>query len=300
MVWGYGSDAGNIYRLGPFLKSRMTRIYPTYWAVFVLTVLYYCIRPGVGDPSLLETKALIRGVALYGMGPWQIPPSGTLPFELALYICFGALFIVGRTLFCVAGALWCVAIVAQWYGWYTVGNYPILLSPSMLEFFLGAVGAVFIRRYRPRGSGIWLGIAAVLCVVVGVIGSVEQAQGYSHSFRNFALPYLLLIIAGVSYELSGQRRYPRLLMLLGDASFSIYLTHYYLIWELNGKMSQYGLIASTIGYDGQRIVILVLVLAIGVGFWAVVERPLLKWLHGKSTRAVDRAMLPPLVERVRM
>ena len=50
MVWGYGRDAGKIGRLWGFVKGRFTRIYPTYWVVFLLTLAYYVARPGLVDP----------------------------------------------------------------------------------------------------------------------------------------------------------------------------------------------------------------------------------------------------------
>jgi exopolysaccharide production protein ExoZ len=283
MVWGYGSEAGNLRRLLPFLWSRATRIYPTYWIVFALTVLYLYCRPGVGDPSELTAGALLRGVGLYGWGPWQVPPSGTLPFELTLYLAFGMLFVVGRVLFTMLATLWCGAVVAQWAGWSTwwfPSSYlppQFFLTLSMLEFFLGALAAVFIRRFRPRASGWLLALAVALWAVVEVVESVELGQGYNSSVRLCMVPYLLLIVAGVSYELHTPRRYPWLLLLIGEASFSIYLTHYYLIWEINRFLP-----FESLGADGRRVVLLALVLAIGVGFWAAVERPLLKWLRRKS------------------
>jgi len=36
-----------------------------------------------------------------------------------------------------------------------------------------------------------------------------------------------VIVAGAGYELAAPRRYPWLPVLLGEASYSIYLTHFY-------------------------------------------------------------------------
>ena len=124
-----------------------------------------------------------------------------------------------------------------------------------------------------------------------VADSVNVVNGFHQSVITFALPYALILVLGCAYELKQPRRYPRLLMLLGDASFSIYLTHFYLIWQINGKLYQYVSVAQTVGYDGQRVIVLALVLSIGVAFWALVERPLLRVLHrGRRRRAKDRAV----------
>jgi peptidoglycan/LPS O-acetylase OafA/YrhL len=68
-------------------------------------------------------------------------------------------------------------------------------------------------------------------------------------------------------------------MLLGDASFSIYLTHYYLILESDWQFLRHPGIAATIGHDAARVLALVVILAIGIAFWALVERPLLHALR---------------------
>jgi exopolysaccharide production protein ExoZ len=232
---------------------------------------------------------LWRGFWLAGNGPWHVPPAGTLPYELALYAFFALSFVLGPTLFTIAALAWCGAIVAQHTGWHVFGTYTIALSPQMLEFFLGALAAVVVRRYRPRVAGWWLAVAAAVYLVVGVADAIAVIRGQHDSPLTYAIPYAVILVLGAGFELARPRRYPRLLMLLGDASFSIYLTHYYLIWEINGRLFQYPSVANGIGYDGQRWLALVLVLACGVGFWALVERPLVRLLHRGRHRRVVRA-----------
>lgn len=291
MVWGYGADAGNVRRLVPFLRARFTRIYPTYWVVLALTLAFYWYRPGINDRALEDMPALWRGFWLVGTGPWQVPPAGTLPFELTLYAFFSLSFVLGPVLFAFAAAAWCAAIVAQWGGWYFFGIATILLSPQMLEFFAGAIAAVAVRRFEPHASGGWVAALAALCLVIGIADSVAVTIGWHQNVLTWLLPYALLLVVGAAWELKCRPRFWRPLLVLGDASFSIYLTHFYLIWEINGKLFQYPSVARTIGYDGQRIVVLVLVLAIGVAFWALVERPLLALLH-RPRRGPDADAAP--------
>jgi len=279
ITWRYASEVGDIRRLLPFLRARFVRIYPTYWVVFGLTAVYRLFRQWIDDKALADAGTLLRGFALYGVGPWLVPPAGTLPSELVLYIFFAAAFVLGPRLFAVAAAAWCSLIVAQWTGWIVVRGYTTLLSPMLLEFFLGCLGAVFIQRVRPRWSGRWLALAAALYVPIAVADSVGVAIGIHQNVLTFALPYLALILTGVAYELQRPRAYPRLLMLLGDASFSIYLTHYYLILESDWQFLRHPGIAATIGHDAARVLALVVILAIGIAFWALVERPLLHALR---------------------
>ncbi len=294
MVWGYGHDAGNWRGLWPFLKARFTRIYPTYWVVFALTLGYHLWQPGVQPDAFASQAALLRGFWLVGNGPWHVPPAGTLPYELALYAFYAFSFVLGSVGFAIAALAWAVAIVAQWTRWHIFMTAPILLSPQMLEFLLGALTAGLVRRFHPRLSGRWLAAAVAAYLVLAVVDDVNVIRGDHESVLTFALPYAILIFLGVAWELNGARRFPRLLDVLGQASFSIYLTHYYLIWEINGKLFQFPVVAQTIGYDGQRVVALALVLAIGVLFWALVERPLLGLFHrGRRSPTSARANLAP-------
>jgi len=72
----------------------------------------------------------------------------------------------------VAALLWCSLIAGAELRFMRLAPHPILLSTSMLEFFLGCLGAVVIQRFRPRLSGWWLLAAILLCAAIGVFDSV--------------------------------------------------------------------------------------------------------------------------------
>src|SRR5258707_1129744 len=110
MVWGYAADAGKPRRAWAFLRARFLRIYPTYWAILALTLAYLYVHSGRSDRAF-DPGALLRGVALYGMGPFQVPPAETLPYELILYLFFTSLLLLGWIPFLVLTAAWTVLIV---------------------------------------------------------------------------------------------------------------------------------------------------------------------------------------------
>jgi len=84
-------------------------------------------------------------------------------------------------------------------------------------------------------------------------------------------------------------------MLIGDASYSIYLSHFYLIWQINGWAYRQGL-SGRIGLDGQKTVVLIAVVTAGVVVWALIERPLLRW-SGRHGVRVDLPA-PPVAAQV--
>ena len=289
MWWGYVEQAGKRDRILPYLWARFTRIYPTYWVIFVVTVAYLWFRPHLNDsadtalePAWLASRFFLVG----GIQPvWQIPPAWTLPYEVALYLVFTVLLIGGRGVFAVLGVLWWAATFDSWYGRMRVGWHPILLSPMSLEFFLGCLGAAFVMKFRPRLSGWWLALAVLAFLPIGIVDAIGVLRGNHHAFRNFALPYLVLIVVGAGFELGGERKYPRLLVLLGEASFTIYLAHYYILYEVNGRLGRYAALRELVGRDGERIIYFVLVIALCLLVWAVVERPLMKALRRRRAPA---------------
>lgn len=288
MVWGYGHHAGVRAQVWPYLRGRFLRIYPTYWAILAITVLYLALRPGTNDRAL-EPEILLRGLFLYGKSPtWQIPPVWTLPYEIALYGFFTLLLLAGWVAFGLGAALWCAAIVGTSYGGVRLGAHPILLSPLVLEFFLGCLGAIAVLRLRPRISGAWLAASVLACVAVGVIDGFGVVRGSHHDLLRFGPAYLALIVAGAGYELARERRYPRLLMVIGDASFSIYLTHYYLMHEMIRLSMRFPAVQERIGRDATRGLMFVLLIAFGVGVWALIERPLLRRLRPAGRGASSR------------
>jgi exopolysaccharide production protein ExoZ len=289
MVWGYGEQAGKLGRVLPYLRARFVRIYPTYWAIWAISVLYLRWHPGMNDRAL-EPPLLLRGFFIYGRNVnWQIPPAWTLPFEVALYIFFTLLIAAGWAAFGIGAVLWCGAILGTWYGGWRLGFHPILISHLVLEFFLGCLGALLVLRLRPRVSGIWLTLAIVACIAVGVVDAFGVVAGSHHDLRNFALPFLIVIVLGAGYELARERTYPRLLMVIGDASFSIYLCHFYLMHELNRIFGRYPWIHEAIGRDAERALMFVLLVTMGVIAWMWIERPLLSLFAPRRSSSAPRA-----------
>src|SRR5262249_17438079 len=149
----------------------------------------------------------------------------TLSYELVFYAFFASYFLCGAVVFSVLMLGWSVAIATQWAG-LTMWPHPVLLRPIVTEFFLGCLIAVLVRQLGPRRiSGWWL----LLPVAVIVATARAEVLGVIDAYEWWALPCALLILVGAAYDRSTARRYPRALVLVGEASYSIYLIHYGMI-----------------------------------------------------------------------
>jgi exopolysaccharide production protein ExoZ len=264
MTWTYRSSSGNWRELPRFLLARATRIYFPYWVVAAVTAIY-CIRHSIILPAWSES---LRVILLAGTGTWVIPPSYTLPMELLCYLVFSLVFLLGWTAWLAVALLWLSAnlvVLAK------SGSIDGLVwsSPFAIEFLVGVLVAKLTLTYQPRVSRayVWAAMIAFSLVFLNESRSVAN-QVYRHAPFACAATALLLIL--VWHELSQRPHYPAPLKLLGDASYSIFLSHYFLIWETNGIAYQLN-----VKGDFVRIVGASVVLAVGLLVWWAIERPLL-------------------------
>jgi exopolysaccharide production protein ExoZ len=115
-----------------------------------------------------------------------------------------------------------------------------LFSPFNLEFAAGCLASYLIRKYRIRYGKLIATIGGVLLVLfMGSIGIRLALQAESNQIVAtaqrawqvlfFVVPSFLIVLGLVAAEKNDGLPVPKTLKYLGDASYSIYLTHYYFI-----------------------------------------------------------------------
>jgi exopolysaccharide production protein ExoZ len=156
-------------------------------------------------------------------------------------------------------------------------------DPIILEFAFGVcIGALYTHGPRPP---LWLGFSAAAIGIVGLIsaGLADLVDDHHVRFLAAGLPAALLVFGATvakRYQIDPR---PPLFVALGDASYSIYLTHVIVVPAAVRLWS-----FSRLGYGASQMVvfaILAVTFAVAVG-WLVhrlVERPLLKWLRRQSS-----------------
>jgi len=278
----HGHDVGDAGRLRPYVVRRLVRIYPVYWIVAaMLAPLYF------GAPRhAADLMALLRAFLL--LDPIDNPVvavAWSLTHELFFYAMFGLAICLPRrhvirlfTAWLSLSAVWYVALlVAGGRLRWPAGAF--LFSPYNLEFAMGAAVAYALRFGRATG-GIALAIAgATLFLLSGVNEPIlHQYFSQSHSIVCYGFSSMLLVWGAVQWERSSGARMPAPLMLLGDASYSIYLTHYALL-DLLARASLALGVASVVGPTTTMTIIIVLTVGFGIAFYERVERPVLARLR---------------------
>lgn len=218
-----------------FLVRRALRIYPLYW--FFTTVLLVLALRGYFSPEFWSTGYL---VASYLLVPYarpnqlveHVPLLGqgwTLCYEIYFYLIFSLSLGRSRKFPVIQTSL----MLALFFIITTLVDAPgairyVASSPLILEFILGMFAARLYRwisrswRY-PRSkifpflllcAGGWWALSAVR---LGDELWVARATA-------FGIPCLVIVLGTLMLELSGWQP-GRFLSFLGDASYSIYLSH---------------------------------------------------------------------------
>jgi peptidoglycan/LPS O-acetylase OafA/YrhL len=188
-------------------------------------------------------------------------------------------------------AAWAIALAGlQWVP--ATGPWSSLLtSPLAFEFIAGAAAGLYWRRLRPCAAALFV-IVATLAMLAGcwtLMDSPNNGQAAWPRTLAFGLPAALLIAGVARLESVGKLRVPRLVVALGDASYSLYLTHLFVL-SICGRvwtaLGQTGSIAGNIGFLLSSFAACCIVALIT---HRLVERPLLRLAQRRPSRAGPRA-----------
>lgn len=217
-----------------FLKRRAIRILPTYWfwttvaLVAWLTHLGYSSHAFSGEFISLS-YFLIPSV---NEGQWSVllSPGWTLTYEAYFYLLFalGIAFLPYRRL-----ASYTVAAIALLWGLAHVAPLSARFAhisgdALVFEFTYGVLIAHGLALWRERmGSGAiqTVGLALIAAGVIGfAVSIVAAAVAVEYRALVWGLPAAALV-AGAALARLPTLYSSRSLLLIGDASYSIYLSH---------------------------------------------------------------------------
>jgi len=287
-------DIGRPQRLRHYLARRVTRIYPTYWIVLLAVVPIDLVTNTFYD-RYGEPWAVMKNILLLPQNDQIIDVSWSLCNELLFYAVFGLLILSRRAGFLALG-LWITVMVAR----PIVAPYDdvvwlnLLTYPMNFEFLAGLIAGWALQRREFARPGIILPgimLAAGLIIFIAAAIAEDRQLLWSNEFHPwFPAQYWwivilrcllygtagVLIIAGLSgLEARGRIRVPRLLTLLGGASYLLYLIHVPALVALGAGERRLHLLRYLPPWLLAALVVL-LVIAGAVGLHLAIEKPLLR------------------------
>jgi exopolysaccharide production protein ExoZ len=276
-----------------FLCKRALRIYPVYWIWTTLLLLLWGLKLADQAPSLTPSCVIASYLlwpTLNDAGKWMpmINQGWSLSFELYFYLFFAAAIAVkarrSMMLFLLAAFLALFALSQ-------IARLPpsldyLFSSPLVFEFLLGVIAGFIYARVR-GGENLAAAIVMLFFATIGILFALFSTLPLPHLLTH-GLPAMLLVFGASLLPVRNIRL--SLPIFLGDASYSIYLTHSFLL-GVSGNLLRKG-IGTQIQPDLLIILLTIFFVAICVQAYRFVEAPLIAFTSEKWKPRFDGSIVP--------
>jgi peptidoglycan/LPS O-acetylase OafA/YrhL len=274
-----------------FLIRRLARIVPLYWGVTMLPLAAAALL-GRDLPPVAAFVMSLLFIPHDRSGTGEYYPlcdlGWTLNYEIEFYVLFAFWMIIGKAR-CVGLAIasLCLIVVAGALLAPPGGVLYFWSRPILLEFAGGMGIALLYNAGRLQFSGslrIALVTVALALYIADPLGLIRLSRTPNEMVRvvGWGIPGLLLLLAALSSPFMPRSRLARGGVLLGNASFALYLLHPFAITASRRLIAGLPLPYGTGGW-----------VLVGVGFvlactgsivaYVYLEKPLTAWLAAALT-----------------
>jgi exopolysaccharide production protein ExoZ len=214
-----------------FIQHRIVRIVPLYWLLTTAKLILVFFLADLALRSSLDLDYVVGSYLFLpvvdGAGHFRplLPVGWTLTYEFVFYLMFAlALALRVDVLRVLVPGLGLFVVVALFRreGW---PAWTVLFDTIVVEFIFGVV----LARLLLRGWLLPEAVAAVLVVAGFALILVVPESPQNLRTLTWGLPALAIVAGAVSLERRVAAMLPRWLLVLGDASYSIYLTHGFVV-----------------------------------------------------------------------
>lgn len=270
-----------------FALRRLARIVPLYWTVTVAVFGLALLAPALLGASRPDPMWLIKSLAFMpfdkGDGTFNplVPVGWTLNYEVAFYGIFAvSLLIGGRARYALAAAAILLLSLPGWLGFeFASPGAQFYTRPIIAEFVGGIALGVALDRL-PRFSSPLAAGAAVFGAGFALVVLLASGLASTEAVRVAVAGGSAVLVVGLalSLERGGRAAQSNAALAVGDASYSIYLTHLFVT-------QAFVLAAARLGIGGAPAVTAVIVAALlavigtGVLVHRFYERPATRLLR---------------------
>jgi peptidoglycan/LPS O-acetylase OafA/YrhL len=229
MVWITRSQHGRVESAGSFLFARAARIYPPVWLFTTIAIIGFVIQG-----TLANWTQDGRVLASYLLYPHELPPvlgvSWTIVHELYFYLVFAVLLILPAALLPIALVLWGAVIgLGQWLHWDVLNPWTkVALHPLTFEFLAGCLIGLAATRWKLPAPWLVLGVGVAAFIGgafwLGLRDETNYPQGWGRVIA-FGPGAALIVWGAAGLEIGSGATAPKFLSLVGDWSYSLYLSH---------------------------------------------------------------------------
>jgi peptidoglycan/LPS O-acetylase OafA/YrhL len=220
-----------------FLLRRIIRIVPFYWSATLLVFVLARVLPSIAPhtpkdlPALLAAMFFIPHALPNGDVAPILPLGWTLNYEMYFYLAFAVAMRASKKWAPVITAAVILAIMAAVD---VSGTSSVILGfygkPIVLEFLFG-IAAFYAFSALPTEANRygWLAVAALMIIAAGFL-PVRDFDPNVTRWLWTGLPALVIVLGALALERTWNMSIHRkLLILLGEASYILYLSHPYAV-----------------------------------------------------------------------
>lgn len=287
-----------------FLKKRFTRIYPIYWVIATIMLIYYVfIKKDIAGTTvkIQNINDFVYLIRCYLLLPTDalrhnfIDIAWTLTYEILFYCVFAICIKLRFKKAVYVYFFWAFLILLKQYtsvvDFFPFSNF--VFNILIFYFLMGCFVAYLLKKRKI--------IISTAQFTVALIALLSAVYGYAYFTGNtptqtqvaiiynylFIFIFSLLLLWAAGYEQTKTVSAPPLLVLLGDASYSIYLTHTLVIMFLykisKTLFTKYSIHVTILGNNILFLVIVASCIIVGVIVHRFVEKPILLILNKKKS-----------------
>ena len=267
-----------------FMRQRILRVAPIYWAITLAVFLLAVVKPDLLQTTKANWADLLRSLFFipYQRADHTVRPflfvGWTLNYEMFFYVVFSVALMAGRYLrgiWCAMAALAAFVVLGAIFKPQQL-HLAFYSQPIVLEFVIGMFIALTVERI-PSQAATYAKILALGCGVLAFAGLVVTPilRPDLSSLFTAGLPAAVVLYAAVALERWNWSLRSRWILVLGDASYVIYLSHPF-VTQLVQKVIMKVMRPEGVVTWGLLALSLALVAGAGVCLHFALERPLSK------------------------
>ncbi|MHA7608276.1 acyltransferase family protein [Elizabethkingia meningoseptica] len=276
-----------------FLKKRIIRIFPIYIIIAIPLLLFNIKAEGLKSlyfyiGNLLLLPSFNNNTNYF----FVLGPGWTLAYEMLFYYTFSFFILLfssrNKLLFAnlifISGTILFVnffGLQGDQLGWV---NFSYIIGDTLLlNFALGIVCYYFFMKFNKK-IHIDYRVSLIVLFIISCFVIYLNNNGDYPRFVLFGIPaFIIICIFSVTVNPPGENKFFNKVIFLGDASYSIYLIHYYFAF-IKPKiflLKNYIIMDFNIFLNLSDIALLVCAIISGGIFYSYVEKPLTRILSKK-------------------
>ena len=272
-----------------FLARRLERIVPMYWIVTLARVVTLLIWPNSGRNDIgswkhvLSSLLFIPSVSLHVVQEPILLVGWSLNFEMLFYLLFAVALLLRRPPVWIVGVPLLLAAIVDLLGVTVAQPWVAYYRRSMLLEF---AGGMLLAHLLPQLRKVpwWLALGAVV-LAFRPLWFFQESTILSMRGLVWGVPAVAVVAGLLSLEHRWGRHVPRWALRLGDASYSIYLVHTFVLPAVGLLLVH---LRHSWRYEVTTLIAVSVVLSslAGVLAYEGIERPINRWFKGRRKTAV--------------